>query len=150
MTKIGKLGEEFVACWLASQGWDILHQRWGCTWGEIDLIAESKSSQILAFVEVKTRSSGNWDADGRLAITEAKKTKLCQTAALFLAEYPNLAELPCRFDVALVRYRRLNSTSKTSSSQEFPPQQICLGKPIVWQDYQLILQDYIQSAFDSE
>ena len=50
MTKIGKLGEQLVAQWLEAQGWIILHHRWRCTWGEIDLIAQPKSSDALAYI----------------------------------------------------------------------------------------------------
>lgn len=68
---IGVLGEELVAQWLQSTNWVILHRRWRCRWGEIDIIARQPaqehtphSSPMLAFVEVKTRSRGNWDAGG--------------------------------------------------------------------------------------
>ena len=37
---IGVLGEDLVAQWLQSQGWVILHRRWHCRWGEIDIIAQ--------------------------------------------------------------------------------------------------------------
>ncbi len=187
---VGALGEQLVAEWLQTQNWEILHSRWRCRWGEIDLIAQQKprgtskegeqenvlpnlethrnvySSPLLAFVEVKTRSSRNWDADGRLAITPQKQAKLWQTAQLFLAEHPKFANLPCRFDVALVSYRRISQRphrvnpapaseqSATSSSSlatiddapRVPPLQ--LGQPLCRSGYRLVLQDYIPSAFD--
>jgi putative endonuclease len=99
--EIGQGGEALVAAWLGRQGWAVLHQNWHCRWGELDLIAHHPQ-QGLAFVEVKTRSQGNWDADGLLAINAKKQSKLLQTSRLFLARHPQLAELPCRFDVALV------------------------------------------------
>lgn len=37
---IGILGENFVADWLQAQGWTILHRRWRCRWGELDIIAQ--------------------------------------------------------------------------------------------------------------
>lgn len=107
--KTGELGERFVSEWLAARGWHILHRRWRCVWGEIDLIARSPSEDVLAFIEVKTRSQGNWDAGGLLAVTPQKQTKLCRAAALFLTHYPELAILPCRFDVALVSSQKPKS-----------------------------------------
>jgi putative endonuclease len=127
MTNIGELGEQIVAQWLQSQGWLILQQRWRCPWGEIDLIAQELSSQTLAFVEVKTRRDRNWDENGLLAITRQKQAKIGQTAQFFLAEYPQFADLPCRFDVALVGYNFQKSGFKSE---------------------QLVLQDYLISAFE--
>ena len=40
MPDIGELGEQLVAGWLQTQDWVILHHRWRCRWGEIDLIAQ--------------------------------------------------------------------------------------------------------------
>jgi putative endonuclease len=141
MTEIGQIGEQFVSDWLKEQGFQILAHRWRCRWGEIDLIAQSP--HCLVFVEVKTRSKGNWDADGLLAITTQKQRKLCQAAALFLAESPHLADFPCRFDVALVHWRK-----PQHSPQENRGQGIQLGQPILWQGYQLTLQTYLESAFE--
>src|SRR4028119_476211 len=164
---IGELGEYLVAEWLQAQSWVILHHRWRCRWGEIDLIAQRYSAQQetllprLAFVEVKTRSQGNWDADGLLAITPPKQAKLWRTAQPFLAERPDLANLPCRFDVALVSCQRLSQPShlewfelsdSSASSAEIAKTtnvvSVQLGQPVLMTGYQLILQDYIQAAFD--
>ncbi len=155
---IGITGEDLVTQWLQSQGWAILHRRWGCRWGEIDIIAQDDSQQlveqveipkthrskpILAFVEVKTRSSGNWDAGGRGAITLKKQTKLWRTAELFLAHYPQKADYTCRFDVAIVHYGKrppeLNQITIPQKSLAFSS----TG------EYVLTLQEYIPAAFDS-
>ena len=144
MTEIGHLGEQFVAQWLKSQGWLILQERWRSRWGEIDLIARSSRIKMLAFVEVKTRSGGNWDEGGQLAVNFTKQRKICLTANLFLAQYPRLAELPCRFDVALVSYQRSRSSSEKDSSLI----NLKMGQPF-WKDgYQFMLQDYLESAFE--
>jgi putative endonuclease len=177
---IGFLAEDLVAQWLTGQGWEILQRRWHCRWGELDLVAKGaiapiskttsknaslQSQPVLAFVEVKARSRGNWDANGLLAITPKKQAKLWQAAQLFLVEQPELAELPCRFDVALVSYGRLplplripkqaNSAAAEDSTLTVPQQTsliiskpVKLGQPLVVSDYRLILQQYIQSAFD--
>jgi putative endonuclease len=166
---IGVLGEELVAQWLQSTGWAILHRRWRCRWGEIDIIARlefqeqssqhplpSNSSPLLVFVEVKTRSRGNWDAGGLLSISQQKQAKLWQAARCFLAIYPYLAEHTCRFDVALVCCQRMPkqcdvlserpvSLEVLASSLSLPAQMEEAGKLA---EYQLLLQEYIPSAFD--
>jgi len=158
---IGRLAENLVAQWLTQKGWNILHRRWRCRWGEIDLIAQSSvhsagaAIPMLAFVEVKARSRGNWDADGLLAITPQKQGKVCQTARMFLAKYPYLAELPCRFDVALVSCQPTRNISRptpsidliqTESDPTLPP--IHLGESIIMAGYCLCLQQYLEGAFD--
>ncbi|HEY9748123.1 MAG TPA: YraN family protein [Allocoleopsis sp.] len=173
-SQIGLLGEAFVAEWLQTQGWAVLHQRWHCRWGEIDLIAQQPAtpsqqlgqrspSATLVFVEVKTRSGHNWDADGLLAITPQKQAKLWQTAELFLSSYPEFAESPCRFDVALVAFQP--ASKARSPSEDFGVEQIqaarlamnhvmkqsqaaiAQGQTIAIGGYKLSLKDYIQAVF---
>ncbi len=134
----GKQGEEIVAQWLIDRGGKILHHRWRWKRGEIDLIAIE--SDTLLFIEVKTRKRSNWDTDGLLAITPQKQAKILTTAALFLAKYPQLAEYPCRFDVAIVRHQ--------------PTHHQILGTPLhtaidVAAGERLLLVDYLADAFDA-
>jgi putative endonuclease len=157
---VGTLGENFVAEWLQHQGWQILHRQWHCRWGEIDIIALGTDedieinrgnehsrcpipdSQILAFVEVKTRRRGNWDADGMLAVNVAKQAKLWQTAEIFLSDRPDLANNPCRFDVALVRCE-----SSRQNTQQMSPSTAANYQSALAGSYCLTLQEYIRSAF---
>jgi putative endonuclease len=140
---LGQYGELLVAQWLQQQHWSILAQGWSSRWGELDIVAFRKSDRAVAFVEVKTRSSGNWDADGLLAITPSKQIKLWKTAQLFLAQHPALAESPCRFDVALVSAGRSRNTQE---SETWPS--IALGQPIEWKGHRLTLSTYLESAFE--
>jgi putative endonuclease len=142
---VGKWGEEIVARWLECQGWEILHRRWFCRWGELDLVARSPS--VLAFVEVKTRGGGNWDADGLLSITPRKRAKLWQAAELFLSTNPELANLPCRFDVAIVSYGLLPRSQPQADSSAIPIS-IALGQPMVLANRCWTLQAYLESAFE--
>lgn len=153
----GASGEDLVAEWLQQQGWEILHRRWRCRWGEIDIIAhlppaasgQRQPEATLAFVEVKTRRRGNWDAGGLLAITPQKQEKLCKAAQVFLANRPDLAEIPCRFDVACVSCQQQLSGGSTGTPPGVPPSPVPvrLGQPVFRGQYQLTLQDYIESAF---
>jgi len=147
----GALAETLVAQWLVEQGWEILEKRWHCRLGELDLVAYRSPSRAetpanLAFIEVKARSSGNWDADGMLAVNAQKQAKLWRSAQLFLATYPSLAELPCSFDVALVHCRRRATGHIDRALQISSP--VELGKGVAIAGYILTLKQYIPAAFD--
>ncbi|GAB4533345.1 MAG: hypothetical protein Tsb0014_18670 [Pleurocapsa sp.] len=146
MKKIGDIGENFVALWLKTQGYQLLARNWHCRWGEIDLIARETATQTLAFVEVKTRSHNNWDECGLMAISDRKQEKLSQTAALFLSQQPHLADCSCRFDVALVSYQKYHQHLTRQSCNSST---ITIGQPFIWENtYRLTLENYLQSAFD--
>jgi putative endonuclease len=133
----GKTGEEVVAQWLIARGGRVLHQRWRSKVGEIDIIG--LESDTLLFIEVKTRNPSNWDADGLLAITPQKQSRIIRTAQLFLLKHPHLAEQPCRFDVAIVRHQ--------------PVKRSIVGTPLhLFTDLaagqNMLLTGYIPGAFD--
>ncbi|MEH2115533.1 YraN family protein [Nostoc sp.] len=163
---IGHLGEDLVAQWLQSTDWIILHRRFSSRWGEIDIIAEyageaeeaeeageqgsrgavrelRTQQSLLTFVEVKTRSSGSWDAGGRSAITLQKQAKIWRTAGIFLAQYPEKADYSCRFDVAIVYCQKIpkNLIGVTANQEALAT----LSVP----GYKFKLQEYIPAAFDS-
>lgn len=173
---LGLWGETLVAHWLVAQGWSLLHHRWRSRWGELDLIAQQpnfskptqgsrSSTATLVFIEVKTRGQQNWDADGLLAITPQKQAKLWKTAELFLASDARYADLPCRFDVALVAWQRLPLRSRSAHPpaipqplnlrlqafldlKTLPHPAIALGQPVIVGSHQLILNDYLQDAIN--
>ncbi|MCU0568398.1 MAG: YraN family protein [Oculatellaceae cyanobacterium Prado106] len=148
----GIWAEALVAHWLQAQGWEILHRRWHSPVGELDLVARSLTpSPTLAFVEVKARSSGNWDAGGLLAVTPRKQTKLWQTAHLFLAQSPDSANLPCSFDVAIVQCRRSHLPKIAHPPDPLHLQiskPVELGERVAIAGYDLTLEQYIWGAFD--
>ena len=152
MKKIGDLGEHLVARWLQLQNYEILQHNWRCRWGEIDLIARNGNSDAIAFVEVKTRSVNNWDADGLLAITASKQQKLLKTASLFIAAHPYLEDIPCRFDVALVGYQDNCLTESKFKYQKILDSiaisQVEIAQTIAIDETRLTLKDYLKNAFD--
>ncbi|WP_026735751.1 YraN family protein [Fischerella sp. PCC 9605] len=159
---IGNTGEDLVAQWLKSQGWVILHRRWRCRWGEIDIIAQDGGvakngvmgrlgdgensnltpSPILAFVEVKTRSPSNWDAGGRNAIALQKQVKLWRAAQMFLVKHPQMADYPCRFDVAIVSCQQISTQFTAVKVIEKSLADYSTAA------YRLTLQEYIPAAFE--
>ncbi len=173
---IGIAGEDLVAQWLQTQGWEILHRRWRCRWGEIDIIAQYDgetsgvgqcpmpnsqcpipnaqfpmpnaqcpipNSPLLAFVEVKTRSPGNWDAGGRDAIAPQKQAKISRAAQMFLVKYPEKADYLCRFDVAIVCCQQiLTEVAGVTNIEKYDTSSSAAR-------YQFTLQEYIPAAFES-
>ncbi|QQE64603.1 YraN family protein [Leptolyngbya sp. BL0902] len=138
---LGTLGEDLIAQWMTARGWTVRDRQWHCTYGELDLVLTQGSPQedgIMAFVEVKTRSQGNWDADGLMAITRSKQTKLWKAAQVYLLKHPQWANAVCRFDVALVACRASLPTATR------PDRYLALSD-----GRYLILQDYIDCAFDA-
>lgn len=158
---LGEWGEQFVAQCLIERGWLILHQRWHCRWGEIDIIAQAPAPvQYLIFVEVKVRGGGNWDQMGLLSITPDKQQKLMLAAELFLAEYSNFANHTCRFDVALVTYKQKpyktayrdfqGEQAKRQSESNLVQLQDSNQAEVERRSFTFAIQHYIQGAFAAE
>ncbi len=125
-----------------------------CLWGEVDIIAEydtktptpaptdiNRKTPLLAFVEVKTRGAGNWDAGGKDSVTTNKQRKILIAAEMFLANHPDKADYSCRFDVASVFYKK-----SIPKKQAIQPKALA---SLSAQEYEFILLDYIESAFDA-
>ncbi|HSW39889.1 MAG TPA: YraN family protein [Acidobacteriota bacterium] len=94
----GRRGERIACRFLLGNGYDILARRWRGRTGELDLIAFE--SEVLVFIEVKTRSSGRYGAPWEF-IDWRKRQLLRRTAEEFIAEY-DLGEYVYRFDIVSV------------------------------------------------
>jgi putative endonuclease len=144
---IGVLGEDLVAKWLQSHDWIILHRRFSCRWGEVDIIAQQDS--VLAFVEVKTRTAGSWDGGGRYAVNTRKQAKIWQTAEIFLAQHPDKADYSCRFDVAIIHCQFLTEQQTETIVNENKSKNNKNLFSLTTGKYCLLLQEYIPAAFDA-
>ena len=95
---IGNLGERAAAKFLKKNGYKIIEKNYVMQDAEIDIIARKKD--ILAFVEVKTRSMkwlGLKEARPASSVTPEKQRKILKVASRFIGyKYTDMKK---RFDV---------------------------------------------------
>lgn len=94
---LGRLGEELAVDFLRKEGYEIVERNWTFQKAEVDIIA--KKENVLAIVEVKTRSS--LDFGDPQDFVNPKKIKLLVKA---VDEYVNRTEVDftVRFDIIAV------------------------------------------------
>ncbi|MBI4424453.1 MAG: YraN family protein [Elusimicrobia bacterium] len=95
---VGALAEGRAAAFLESLGLTVLHRRFRCRAGELDLVA--RDGETIVFVEVKARG-GDAFGSPEEAVDGPKRRRLARAAAVYLAQR-GLAEAPARFDVVAV------------------------------------------------
>ncbi|MDR2663964.1 MAG: YraN family protein [Puniceicoccales bacterium] len=92
----GRWGESVAVRFLRRKGYRILRRNWHSGHWEIDLIA--RDGDVLVFVEVKTRRSGDAIGGYGAAIASAKRRSLRGAVDAYLQGLGD--ELPCwRFDI---------------------------------------------------
>ena len=91
---LGKLGEEMAVEFLEKEGYEIIETNWRFQKAEVDIIA--KKDNILAIIEVKTRSSLSFGLP-----QEFVKPKKIQLLVKAVNEYVirNNLEVEVRFDI---------------------------------------------------
>lgn len=95
---LGRKGERIACRWLLREGFDILARRWNGRRGELDIVAFE--GDLLAFIEVKTRSSSQYGEPWEFV--DPRKQLVLQSAAdEFIAEY-DLGQYAYRFDIVSV------------------------------------------------
>ena len=99
--ELGKAGKKAAAKALTRAGYKIVERNFSCKGGEIDLIANDKST--LVFVEVKTRSSDEF-APPELSVNLRKRRRIIRAARFYL-QRNRLDDVNCRFDVVAVLWR---------------------------------------------
>ena len=95
----GAAGEDAVAAWYESNGYEIVIRNWRCREGEIDLIV--RDGRLFVFCEVKSRTSTRFGAPVE-AVTPAKQARLRVLAARYLEHDAPVRPREIRFDVASV------------------------------------------------
>lgn len=96
--RTARLGERLAAEHLRRAGLEILDRNWRAGPRELDLVV--REGDVVAFVEVKTRSSG---ADDPLAaIGVRKRRELRRAAAAWIHSHPGVGR-EFRFDAVAVR-----------------------------------------------
>jgi putative endonuclease len=100
--ELGKHGEECACRELERRGYAILERRHRTRFGEIDIIATDRG--VLVFVEVKARRTTTYGPPAE-AVTWQKQRRLVGLAQMYLAT-SRLTNVPCRFDVVSVWFRR--------------------------------------------
>jgi len=88
---IAKRGEELAVKFLRKKGYKIINRNFRKGYGEIDIIAIdcSEKEKVLAFIEVKTRTSGNFGTPLE-SITFWKMKSLIKTAQFYKLVNPGL------------------------------------------------------------
>jgi putative endonuclease len=94
----GEAGEAAAVAYLEAQGYGIRARNFLCRYGELDVVAEK--GEVLAFVEVRMRSSAVW-GDPAHTVSRAKQRRVVKAALHYLFRY-GLQGRMVRFDVVSV------------------------------------------------
>ena len=96
MRDTGQRFEERAADFLRGHDVQLLANNFRARTGEIDLVG--LDGNTLVFFEVRARSNPRF-ASASASVDRRKQQRLLRTAQYFLQRQPQLAGLPCRFDV---------------------------------------------------
>jgi len=95
----GLAAEQLALNYLQDRGLQLVEKNFCCKGGELDLVM--REGDALVFVEVRGRSGSRFGS-AEESVTLTKQQRVRRAAALYLLRHPDLAELPCRFDVVAV------------------------------------------------
>ena len=91
---LGDFGEDAACAYLKKKRYKVLARNVSCRFGEIDIIAASRT--FLVFAEVKLRKDAR-HGEAREFVTPAKQRRVVAAAEYWLMRHPT--ELQPRFDV---------------------------------------------------
>ena len=102
----GLWGEQVAAAYLASRGWAIEAHRFRLGHQELDLVA--RRGGLVAFVEVKTRTSSAWGAPAE-SIQWRKRRTITRVAEVWRERHGRVGDV-FRFDVIEVRVGKMGDS----------------------------------------
>src|SRR5690242_13040687 len=97
---LGRSAEDVAADFLTEQGLAVLLRNYRRRGGELDVVA--RDGNVLVIVEVRTRSTDEFGS-AAASIDGWKQHKIIRAATQLLQQRKDLAQLPVRFDVIVVR-----------------------------------------------
>lgn len=95
----GQREEQRAFDYLCEAGLKPLARNYRVRGAEIDLVFRDR--EMLVFVEVRARGAGAL-VDGAGSVSATKRGRIVRGARWWLAEHPEDAQTPCRFDVVSV------------------------------------------------
>ncbi len=95
--ELGVKGEKFAARYLKKNKYKLFYRNFRTGFGEVDIIAEK--GDIIAFVEVKTRTAGQM-LDPSASVDQKKQARILSAANSYMSIY-KVKKQP-RFDIAEV------------------------------------------------
>jgi putative endonuclease len=100
-TVLGRTAEARAQAWLERAGLVLVVRNYRCRVGEIDLVMMDPRSQVLVFVEVRSRSRGDFGSAAE-SIGHAKQRRCWLAAHHLLVARRDLRRLRARFDVVAI------------------------------------------------
>lgn len=116
---LGQYGERVAAAHLVEAGYELLARNWRCHDGELDgeLDIVARRDGVLAFVEVKTRSSVDFGEPAE-AVGPQKVRKIRELATVWLRTHPT-EHSEISFDVVSVLHSGKGAASVSHLRQAF-------------------------------
>lgn len=110
--EIGKIGEKKACTYLIEKGYKIIRKNFFARYGEIDIIATTKSEKTYVFIEVKTRTTDSYGTPED-AVTHSKLQKMKNAALLFMNKIEaDIDNLIIRFDMISVLFSKTKNEFK--------------------------------------
>jgi putative endonuclease len=97
--QLGRDAEQRASDFLQAAGLQIVTRNYRCRMGELDIVAQSGGTLIIA--EVRCRSRNDYGG-AAASVTARKQQRIVRASRHLLARQPALARLPVRFDVLVV------------------------------------------------